>query len=168
MAIVSPTTENPPKMSKFTVDAVLFDMVRLSFNVHVAMRLGICSQPTSAHFSPPPVPVTARQDMTNKQDGTLTDSIAAVEAAWTAKAEELGLDPDEVIAATHGRRAEDNLLELVPNLKREDVHKAVDGEFATHLRGLAGGAIESMLSPVLSLYAESVALVSCAPSRTYS
>jgi beta-phosphoglucomutase-like phosphatase (HAD superfamily) len=58
----------------------------------------------------------------------LTDSIAAVEAAWTAKAEELGLDPEEVIAATHGRRAEDNLLELVPNLKREDVHKAVDGE----------------------------------------
>ncbi|WVR09173.1 hypothetical protein IAU60_006235 [Kwoniella sp. DSM 27419] len=30
-------------------------------------------------------------------DGTLTDSIAAVEAAWTAKAEELGLDPEHVI-----------------------------------------------------------------------
>lgn len=76
-----------PTTSKFTVQAVLFDM-----------------------------------------DGTLTDSIAAVEAAWTAKAEELGLDPDEVIAATHGRRAEDNLLELVPNLKREDIHREVESE----------------------------------------
>jgi beta-phosphoglucomutase-like phosphatase (HAD superfamily) len=46
------------------------------------------------------------------QDGTLTDSIAAVEAAWSAKAEELGLEPEAVIAATHGRRASDNLQEV--------------------------------------------------------
>ncbi|RXK37837.1 phosphatase [Tremella mesenterica] len=60
------------------------------------------------------------------QDGTLTDSIAAVEAAWTAKAHELGLEPKAVIAATHGRRASDNLMSLVPNLKPEHVEVEVD------------------------------------------
>lgn len=62
------------------------------------------------------------------QDGTLTDSIAAVEAAWTAKAVELGLEPAVVIAATHGRRASDNLRELVPSLKIEEVDQEVDRE----------------------------------------
>lgn len=51
-------------------------------------------------------------------DGTLVDSIAAVEAAWTSVADELGLDADEVIAATHGRRGIDNLRELNPKLRR--------------------------------------------------
>lgn len=59
-------------------------------------------------------------------DGTLTDSIAAVEAAWTLKAQELGLEPTVVIAATHGRRASDNLLELVPGMKKEHVDGEVD------------------------------------------
>lgn len=56
----------------------------------------------------------------------MTDSIAAVEAAWTAKAVELGLEPGIVIAATHGRRASDNLMELVPGLKKEHVDGEVD------------------------------------------
>ncbi|WVF65695.1 hypothetical protein IAT40_000426 [Kwoniella sp. CBS 6097] len=59
-------------------------------------------------------------------DGTLTDSIAAVEAAWTAKANELGLEPEEVIRATHGRRASDNLMELVPGLRKEHVEREVE------------------------------------------
>jgi beta-phosphoglucomutase-like phosphatase (HAD superfamily) len=67
--------------------------------------------------------------MTDSQDGTLTDSIAAVEAAWTAKANELGMDPDKVIAATHGRRASDNLQELIPSLKPHHVNQEVDSEF---------------------------------------
>lgn len=64
------------------------------------------------------------------QDGTLTDSIAAVEAAWTAKAEELGMDPAFVIAATHGRRASDNLQELIPSLKPHHVDQEVDSELS--------------------------------------
>ena len=56
----------------------------------------------------------------------MTDSIAAVEAAWTAKALELGLEPEIVIAATHGRRASDNLMELVPGMKKEHVDGEVD------------------------------------------
>lgn len=51
-------------------------------------------------------------------DGTLVDSIAAVEAAWTSVAEELGQPAEEVIAATHGRRAIDNLRDLQPKLRR--------------------------------------------------
>lgn len=51
-------------------------------------------------------------------DGTLVDSIAAVEAAWTSVANELGQPADEVIAATHGRRAIDNLRDLKPKLRR--------------------------------------------------
>ncbi|BGP13265.1 hypothetical protein JCM10213_004965 [Rhodosporidiobolus nylandii] len=51
-------------------------------------------------------------------DGTILDSIKAVEAAWTHVAMELGKDPEEVIAATHGRRAIDNLKDLKPQLRR--------------------------------------------------
>ncbi|KEI37701.1 uncharacterized protein L969DRAFT_89669 [Mixia osmundae IAM 14324] len=51
-------------------------------------------------------------------DGTLVDSIQAVEAAWGGVALELGKDPQEVIDATHGRRAIDNLRDLRPDLAK--------------------------------------------------
>lgn len=51
-------------------------------------------------------------------DGTLVDSIAAVESAWGAVAVSLNMDPQEVIDATHGRRAIDNLKDLKPHLRR--------------------------------------------------
>jgi len=51
-------------------------------------------------------------------DGTLVDSIAAVESAWGAVAQALNRDPQEVIDATHGRRAIDNLKDLKPHLRR--------------------------------------------------
>ncbi|KAH9458678.1 hypothetical protein MJO28_005764 [Puccinia striiformis f. sp. tritici] len=51
-------------------------------------------------------------------DGTLVDSIAAVESAWGAVAQTLNRDPQEVIDATHGRRAIDNLKDLKPQLRR--------------------------------------------------
>ncbi|THV03011.1 HAD-like protein [Dendrothele bispora CBS 962.96] len=50
-------------------------------------------------------------------DGTLTDSIQAVEAAWGKVAQEIGQDPAKVIAATHGKRAIDNLAQLKPHIK---------------------------------------------------
>ncbi|KIY51884.1 HAD-like protein [Fistulina hepatica ATCC 64428] len=49
-------------------------------------------------------------------DGTLTDSIQAVEAAWARVADELGIEPRHVIAATHGKRACDNLSEFKPHI----------------------------------------------------
>ncbi|TFY83711.1 hypothetical protein EWM64_g294 [Hericium alpestre] len=58
-------------------------------------------------------------------DGTLTDSISAVEAAWGKVAEDIGQDPAYVIAATHGKRAIDNLAQFKPHLKEHEMDAAV-------------------------------------------
>lgn len=60
------------------------------------------------------------------QDGTLTDSIAAVEAAWSKVAREIGADPAFVIAATHGKRAIDNLARFKPHLRSHEMEAAVE------------------------------------------
>lgn len=57
-------------------------------------------------------------------DGTLTDSIEAVEAAWGKVAEDIGQDRQHVIAATHGKRAVDNLAQFRPEIKQHQM----DGE----------------------------------------
>ncbi|KAF8899482.1 HAD-like domain-containing protein [Gymnopilus junonius] len=59
-------------------------------------------------------------------DGTLTDSIAAVEAAWSKVAKDIGQEPDYVIAATHGRRAVDNLSQFKPHLKDHEIGREVE------------------------------------------
>ncbi|PPR04361.1 hypothetical protein CVT24_013195 [Panaeolus cyanescens] len=58
-------------------------------------------------------------------DGTLTDSIAAVEAAWAKVAKDIGQDPEHVIASTHGKRAIDNLSEFKPHIKESDIEAEV-------------------------------------------
>lgn len=58
-------------------------------------------------------------------DGTLTDSIAAVEAAWGKVAQDIGQDPSHVIASTHGKRAIDNLAQFKPHLKAHEMDDAV-------------------------------------------
>ncbi|GLB38766.1 putative HAD-like protein [Lyophyllum shimeji] len=58
-------------------------------------------------------------------DGTLTDSIAAVEAAWGKVARDIGQDPKHVIAATHGKRAIDNLAHFRPDIKASEMDKEV-------------------------------------------
>ncbi|CAH7669102.1 HAD-like domain-containing protein [Phakopsora pachyrhizi] len=50
-------------------------------------------------------------------DGTLVDSIAALESAWGAVAIALNRDPQEVIDAAHGKRAIDHLKDLKPHLR---------------------------------------------------
>ncbi len=60
------------------------------------------------------------------QDGTLTDSIAAVEAAWGKVANDLGLDPAYVIAATHGKRGIDNLAHFKPHIKAHEMDAEVE------------------------------------------
>ncbi|RDX42451.1 HAD-like protein [Lentinus brumalis] len=57
-------------------------------------------------------------------DGTLTDSISAVEAAWGKVAEDIGQNPAYVISATHGKRAVDNLAHFKPHIKAYEM----DGE----------------------------------------
>ncbi|KDQ62733.1 hypothetical protein JAAARDRAFT_171334 [Jaapia argillacea MUCL 33604] len=58
-------------------------------------------------------------------DGTLTDSIAAVEAAWGKVAKDIGQDPAHVIAATHGKRAVDNLAQFKPQIKDHEMDDEV-------------------------------------------
>ena len=59
------------------------------------------------------------------QDGTLTDSIAAVEAAWGKVAKDIGQDPAFVIAATHGKRAIDNLAQFKSYIKVHEMEAEV-------------------------------------------
>ncbi|KAF8965889.1 HAD-like domain-containing protein [Flammula alnicola] len=59
-------------------------------------------------------------------DGTLTDSISAVEAAWAKVAKDIGQDPEHVIAATHGKRAIDNLSQFKPQLKDHEIEAEVE------------------------------------------
>lgn len=49
-------------------------------------------------------------------DGTLIDSLAAVDRAWSAWCARNGLDPAEVIPKIHGRRAIDSLRAIAPHL----------------------------------------------------
>lgn len=58
-------------------------------------------------------------------DGTLTDSIQAVEAAWGKVAKDIGQDPVYVIAATHGKRAVDNLAQFKPHIKSHEMDDEV-------------------------------------------
>ncbi len=55
----------------------------------------------------------------------MTDSIQAVEAAWGKVAQDIGEDPGRVIAATHGKRAIDNLAEFKPEIKAHEMDAAV-------------------------------------------
>jgi sugar-phosphatase len=47
-------------------------------------------------------------------DGTLIDSIPAVERAWRTWSTEYGFDPDEILATCHGRPSAETIIELVP------------------------------------------------------
>ena len=49
-------------------------------------------------------------------DGTLVDSDAAVERAWTSWAAEHGVDPDAVLAIAHGSPAEQTIRRMLPDL----------------------------------------------------
>lgn len=62
-------------------------------------------------------------------DGTLVDSIPAIESAWAAVAKKINKPAAEVIEATHGRRVMDNLKDLYPNLRRLS-----DAEMQPHVK----------------------------------
>jgi hypothetical protein len=55
----------------------------------------------------------------------LTDSIQAVEAAWGKVASDIGQDRAYVIAATHGKRAVDNLAQFKPQIKQHEMDDEV-------------------------------------------
>lgn len=96
------TQSQSQNVKTFYVDAVLFDMVRFHR-----------------------VPSLPSILTTHIQDGTLTDSISAVEAAWGKVAKDIGQDPAYVIAATHGKRAVDNLAQFKPHIKEHEMDSEV-------------------------------------------
>jgi sugar-phosphatase len=49
-------------------------------------------------------------------DGTLIDSLPAVDRAWGKWAERHGFDPEEIIPKIHGRRSIDSIRDLTPHL----------------------------------------------------
>ncbi len=76
-------------------------------------------------------------------DGVLVDSDAVVEAAWTRWAAELGLDPDAVLPAVHGRRTADTVGAFVPAARRHAALErinVIELELATGTRPIAGAA----------------------------
>ncbi len=60
------------------------------------------------------------------QGRTLTDSITAVEAAWSKVACEISADPAFVIAATHGKRTINNLTCFKPHLRSHEMEAAME------------------------------------------
>ncbi len=77
-------------------------------------------------------------------DGTLVNSIAAVDRAWRRWAVEFGLDPDFVAPQIHGRRAKDSIALLAPHLDQELAFHRLEHLEATDTDGVVAlpGALE--------------------------
>lgn len=134
-AAASPHSAHPSRVPRrFTVEAILFDMDGSEYPFLIGIRLcrRLPAHATSDSSQPPgamltracPLRSACRQycehthELEISRDHCLCAQQAAVEAAWTSVANELGQPADEVIAATHGRRAIDNLRDLQPKLRR--------------------------------------------------
>ena len=58
-------------------------------------------------------------------DGTLVNSTAAIDRAWSTLARRHGMDPETVIRSIHGRPAEESLAELLSHLPRDQVEAEI-------------------------------------------
>jgi len=69
-------------------------------------------------------------------DGVLVDSAAVIEQTWRGFADRHGLDPDEVVAAGHGRRSIDLIRLVAPHLDAEIEAANVEREEIAQASGL--------------------------------
>jgi HAD superfamily hydrolase (TIGR01509 family) len=69
-------------------------------------------------------------------DGVLVDSGAAIELAWRRFAERNGLDPEHVLAESHGRRSVDLIRRVAPHLDADAEAAEVEREEIERLDGL--------------------------------
>lgn len=69
-------------------------------------------------------------------DGTLVDSIAAVDRAWTIWCKEHGLDPGVVLPRIHGRRAADSVRVVAPHLDAHTELERLEELESTDTRGV--------------------------------
>ena len=69
-------------------------------------------------------------------DGTLIDSLPAVDRAWTKFAERHGLDPVDVLSKIHGRRSIDSIRTLLPHLDADAEDAWIRNVEATDTEGV--------------------------------
>jgi sugar-phosphatase len=69
-------------------------------------------------------------------DGTLVDSTACVEAIWSRWAERQGLEPSQILAASHGRRTLDTLRDVAPHLDLAQETMLLDAEELESTEGI--------------------------------
>lgn len=72
-------------------------------------------------------------------DGTIVDSTAVVELMWARLAEEHGLDLEEILAYSHGRRSQDTYAKFLP--PGSDIEAACEEHARTELT-LTEGIVE--------------------------
>ncbi len=83
-------------------------------------------------------------------DGTLIDSIPAVERAWRTWSAEYGFDPDAVLAVCHGRPSSETIAELVPGDGFRAALTRLDDLEVGDTRGVRGYANSRELLETLS------------------
>lgn len=69
-------------------------------------------------------------------DGTLIDSLPAVDRAWRSFAERHDLHPEEVLSKIHGRRSIDSIRALLPNVDAEAEDAWIRNREATDTEGV--------------------------------
>lgn len=69
-------------------------------------------------------------------DGTLVNSLPAVERAWAKWSIEHGLDPEVIVPQIHGRRAMDSIALLSPHLDQEAAFRRLEHLEATDTEGV--------------------------------
>lgn len=69
-------------------------------------------------------------------DGTLIDSLPAVDRAWSTFARKHGLEPEFVLARIHGRRSMDSIRELVPEADPEEENTYIRHLESTDVEGV--------------------------------
>lgn len=81
-------------------------------------------------------------------DGTLIDSLPAVDRAWTNFSLKHGLDPRKVLTAIHGRRSIDSIRNLLPNADAEKEDAYIRHLEATDTEGVMAlpGAVDLLAS----------------------
>ena len=97
----------------------------------------------ASSFSPSPVLIRC-QGILFDMDGILISSLGSVERSWTKWAEMRGIDVEQTLKLTHGRRAIETIAMLRPDLDSEAELKILeDQEIADNegLRALPGVSI---------------------------
>jgi sugar-phosphatase len=84
-------------------------------------------------------------------DGTLIDSLPAVDRAWSHFANRHGFEPEFVRARIHGRRSIDSIRELVPHVDPEEEDRWIRNLESTDTTGVVALAGSKALLEALPL-----------------